>query len=110
MNVPSRKMGRKDIVKVEGLFLKPEETNRIALIAPRATVNLIKDYRIVEKRPVELPETLIGVFPCPNPSCISNAEEPITPVIRVLRQDPPLLQCKYCSRILSPEELLGTSG
>src|SRR3990170_3238439 len=57
MNVSSKKIGKKDIVKVENRVLKPEETNKLALIAPRATVNIIREYKIVEKRSVQLPES-----------------------------------------------------
>lgn len=106
MNVSSKKIGKKDIVKVENRVLKPEETNKLALITPRATVNIIREYKIVEKRSVQLPESFVGVFRCPNPTCISNAREPITYEIRVLKKEPPLLQCKYCARILQPEELI----
>lgn len=106
MNVPSKRLGKKDIVKVENRVLKPEETNKLALIAPRATVNIIKEYKVVEKRSVQLPESFVGVFKCPNPTCISNAREPIISEIRVVKKEPPLLQCKYCARILQPEELI----
>lgn len=105
MNVLSKKLGKKDIVKVENLFLKASETNRLALIAPRATVNIIRDYKIVEKRFVQLPKSFVGVFKCPNPTCITNRREPIATEIYVLEKQPPLLQCKYCARILQPEEL-----
>ena len=106
MNVPSSKMEKKDIVKIANRFLNPEETNRIALISPRASVNLIKDYKVVEKRNVELPVAFIAVFKCPNPTCISNSNEPITPVIEVIRKTHPILRCKYCARILQPEDIL----
>ena len=106
MNVPSVKMEKKDILKIGNKFLNPDETNRIALIAPRATVNLIRNYRVFEKRKIELPETFINVFRCPNPTCISNSEEPITPVIEVVEKSGPLLRCKYCARLMQPEDLL----
>lgn len=106
MNVPSGKMGKKDIVKIADRFLNRDETDRIALIAPRATVNLIKDYKVIEKRSVELPESFIGVFKCPNPTCISNSKEPIRSTIDVVRKSPPLLRCKYCGRLLEPQDLL----
>ena len=106
MNVPSSKMVKKDIVKIASRFLSPEETNRIALIAPRATVNLVKDYKVIEKRRVELPEAFTNVFKCPNPTCISNSKEPIIPVVEVVKKTPPLLRCKYCARLLQPEDLM----
>ena len=106
MNVPSRKLGKKDIVKIASRFLSPEETNRIALISPRATVNIIRNYRVVEKRRVELPEAFIGIFKCPNPTCISNSGEPIAPTLLVEGRDPPILRCKYCARIFQPRDLI----
>lgn len=106
MNVPSSKMGRKDIVKIGNRFLSPEESNRIALIAPRATVNIVQDYKVVEKRSVRLPQAFVNVFRCPVPTCISNSPEPIVPEILVLRANPPTLKCKYCGRLLYPEDVL----
>ena len=106
MNVPSNKMEKKDIVKIANKFLSRDETNHIALIAPRATVNLIKAYKVIEKRIVEIPEAFINIFKCPNPTCISNSKEPITPIIEVVKKTPPLLRCKYCSRQAEPEDLM----
>src|SRR6478752_262351 len=60
LNVPSSKHGKKDIIKVENRFLETDETNKLALIAPNATINIIKDYRLIEKRKIHLPDTIIG--------------------------------------------------
>ena len=106
MNVLSKKLGKKDIIKIENRFLKPEETNRITLISPRATVNLIRNYEVVEKRKVEIPDTFVNVFKCPNPTCITNSIEPISHIIYVVRKNPPLLKCRYCGRLLSPNEVV----
>ena len=106
MNVPSSKMGKKDILKIADRFLSPEETDRIALIAPRATVNIIRDYGVIEKRKVHLPKSFVNVFRCPNPTCVSNSPEPIIPELVVLRVDPPTLKCKYCGRMIYPEDVL----
>ncbi|MEM3078353.1 MAG: aspartate carbamoyltransferase regulatory subunit [Nitrososphaerales archaeon] len=106
MNVSSKKLGKKDIIKIENRFLKPEETNRIALIAPKATANLIRNYQVVEKRKVEIPDKFVDVFKCPNPTCISNSNEPISHIIDVVKKDPPTLKCRYCGRLLSPNELI----
>lgn len=105
MNVPSNKLGKKDMVKVENRFLKVDETNKIAFISPRATVNLIRNYKVVEKRKVYLPDVLEGVFSCPNPTCISNSGEPLKPILMVVSKDPTRLRCKYCLRIVESEEL-----
>lgn len=105
MNVPSGKHERKDIIKVENRFLGPGETNKLALIAPKATVNIVRDYKVVEKRNVELPKEFVGIFDCPNPSCISNSEE-VRPVIDVIDKTRQTLKCRYCSRILNVGELI----
>ena len=107
MNVPSSKIGKKDVVKVANRFLRPEETDKIALVAPQATVNIIRNYRVAEKRKVELPNVFIGLLKCPNPTCISNMQnEPITPTIDVIDKETPLLKCRFCQRLISPSDTL----
>jgi aspartate carbamoyltransferase regulatory subunit len=101
MNVESKKEGKKDIVKVEDRELKEEEVNRIALIAPHATINIIRDYKVVEKRHVDLPDEIVGVVRCQNPSCISNTKEPIESRMRVVAKNPVLLRCLYCEQPLT---------
>lgn len=102
MNVSSKKMGKKDIVKVEGKFLGEEELNKIALIAPGATINIIKDYKIEKKFKVTPPERLEGILKCPNRNCISNAErEPITPKFKIVKRSTLFAVCEYCGRRFS---------
>ena len=66
LNVPSSKHMKKDIIKVENKFLEQVETDKLALIAPHATINIIRDYKLVEKRKINLPDSIIGIFDCPN--------------------------------------------
>lgn len=99
MNVPSQKMGRKDIVKVEGKFLSTEELNKIALISPNATINLIKDYEIVKKFKVTLPSVVEGLIVCPNRMCISNSpREPIRSIFYVSFEKDVVARCHYCGK------------
>jgi aspartate carbamoyltransferase regulatory subunit len=98
MNVESSKLGKKDIVKVEDRELKEEEVNRIALIAPDATINIIRDFLVIEKHLVDLPDLIIGVVRCQNPSCISNTEEPIKSRVLVKTKNPVVLRCVYCEQ------------
>jgi aspartate carbamoyltransferase regulatory subunit len=98
MNVESGKLGKKDIVKVEDRELKEEEVNRIALIAPDATINIIRDFLVIEKHHVDLPDQIMGVVRCQNPNCISNTEEPIKSRITVKAKNPVLLRCIYCEQ------------
>jgi len=101
MNVESQKLGRKDIVKVEDRELKEEEVNRIALIAPAASINIIRDFKVIEKRNVDLPDEIVGVVRCQNPSCISNTAEPIRSRMIVKAKNPVLLRCTYCEQPLT---------
>ncbi|MFQ5969019.1 MAG: aspartate carbamoyltransferase regulatory subunit [Nitrososphaerales archaeon] len=106
MNVPSSKLKRKDIIKVENKFLESNETNKLALLAPKATINIIRDYKVVEKRKVELPDTFVGIFKCSNPKCVTNSKEDIVVIIDVIDKSKQTLKCRYCSRILNVSELI----
>lgn len=101
MNVGSRKLGKKDIVKVEDRELREDEVNKIALIAPGATINIVRDYAVVEKYTVDLPDVIVGVVRCQNPSCISNTNEPIKPKMLVKGKNPVVLRCFYCDQPLT---------
>jgi len=97
MNVKS-KIGKKDIVKVENRELEPKEVNKIALIAPKATINIIRNYEVVKKYRVNVPDEIVGIVRCPNPRCISNTKEPIESRFRVISKDPIRIKCCYCER------------
>ena len=97
------KLGKKDIVKVENRELAKEEVDKIALIAPKATINIIRDYSVAEKHRVELPDELVGITCCSNPTCISNYKEPVPSRFNVLSKDPPRIKCYYCER--EPEDI-----
>ena len=106
MNVPSKRIKTKDIVKIEGRALDSQEVNRIALVAPHASINIIRNYAVVEKQEVTLPKVIEGVLKCINPTCISNSNEPIMARFYVESEDPLLLQCHYCGYILEKAEVL----
>lgn len=106
INARSGKFGKKDIVKVEGRKLEEEEINKIALTAPEASINIIEDFEVVEKREVQLPEEITGITKCANPTCITNASEPVTPKFEVASKSPIELRCKYCERITGEDKLL----
>jgi len=99
-NVASRKEGKKDILKIERRELRKEEVDRIALIAPHATINIIRDYEVVEKKGVTVPPVIRGVVKCPNPGCISNANEPIESSFEVLGKG---LHCCYCDWMITKD-------
>jgi len=100
MHVQSKRAKWKDIVKVEDRELNPQEMNKIALVAPNATINIIRNYKVVKKYSVELPDTIKGIVKCENPNCISNQKEPVEPTFDVLQKNPPSLRCHYCERKL----------
>ena len=102
MNV-SGKMGKKDIVKVENRELDPHELDKIALIAPKATINIIREYEVVKKHKVELPNEVVGIAKCSNPTCISNAREPVKSRFQIVCKDPLRIKCYYCDR--EPEDI-----
>ncbi len=105
MNVPSQEHGEKDIVKIEGRKLEEEEVNKIALVAPTATINVIENFEVVEKKEVELPEIIEGVVECSNPACITNTSEPVQLRFEVVSETPIRLRCTYCERITEEDEL-----
>jgi aspartate carbamoyltransferase regulatory subunit len=105
LNVPSGKFKKKDIIKVENKFLKDDDTNKLAVIAPKATINIIKDYKLVEKRRVALPNEIDRIFRCSNPDCITNSSEHIESVMDVIDKDGRVLKCRYCSRVLDVNKL-----
>jgi aspartate carbamoyltransferase regulatory subunit len=106
LNVPSSKHMKKDIIKVENKFLEQVETDKLALIAPHATINIIRDYKLVEKRKINLPDSIIGIFGCPNLNCITNSEEDIRSTIDIIDKEKILLRCKYCARTITIDEIV----
>lgn len=107
MNVPSKKLGKKDMVKIEWVELSQEQVDRIAIVAPSATINLIRDWKVVEKRRVELEERLINILRCPNPNCITNsAGEPIKTSFTVKKKVPLIVMCDYCGYCMGREEAI----
>ncbi len=97
MNVPSNRLGRKDIVKVEGRELSQNEVDVLSLIAPAATINIVRDFDVVEKHRVSRPETVVGILSCPNANCISTANEPVESRFDVLDDG---VRCAYCDTII----------
>jgi len=107
INFKSEKLGRKDIVKVENLKLTATVTDRLALVAPTATINIIENARVVEKRLIHVPEEFRGLLRCPNPNCITNVEEVSTYFVREGEESRPAVRCSYCERLYKdPSELL----
>ncbi|MHC5210981.1 MAG: aspartate carbamoyltransferase regulatory subunit [Planctomycetota bacterium] len=104
LNLDSAKAGRKDIIKIEKREVTPSEVERIALISPRATFSIIRDFQVTKKFTPTLPERIENLIKCPNPSCISNSPW-VTTTFAVLRPDPLRVRCHYCERSLKKEEI-----
>lgn len=106
MNVESKKMGKKDIVKLIDMSPKKQTVDKISLVAPNATFNAIKDFNVVEKRKAERPNRVVGILRCPNPKCITNDEkEHVTSVLRLMDRESPLYVCQYCDRMVEEEAI-----
>jgi aspartate carbamoyltransferase regulatory subunit len=103
-NLESKRMGTKAIIKIADRFFADDEVNRIALVAPEAKLNIIKNYSVVEKKTVELPDTLVGIARCMNPNCVTNHEN-IPTKFHVMSKKDVLLQCAYCDKITDQEHL-----
>ena len=103
-NLISKKLGKKAIIKLSDTFFIDKEINKIALVAPQAKLNIIRNYRVVEKKIVEVPEEIIGIVKCMNPKCITNNERIITK-FRVVSKKDVKLKCHYCEKITDQEHI-----
>lgn len=103
-NFISKRLGKKAIIKLSNVFFKDSDINRIALVAPEAKLNIIKDYKVVEKRIVEVPDDIQGIVRCVNPKCITNNENVQTKFV-VEDKKKIKLRCHYCEKITDIEHL-----
>ena len=94
-NLASQRYGKKGIIKVAGYYFKEDELNKIALIAPNAVINIIHDYKVTEKRKVNLPNDIYGIVRCNNPKCITN-NEPMETHFHVIDRENIEIKCHYC--------------
>ena len=107
MNVPSSKHGRKDIIKIEDRELTQDELDRLALIAPKASVAIIRSYTVAEKREVSIGSELVNIARCTFSNCITtNPREPQDHRLKVVNSDPIELRCRYCGRPQNMGELV----
>ncbi len=98
-NLDSQKLGKKAIIKIADKFPSMDDVNKIALIDPGAVINIIRDYQVVEKKKVELPETISTFFKCINPKCITNNDN-VETKFKVINKDGKInLKCYYCEKI-----------
>lgn len=107
MNLTSKFLGKKGIIKIGGKIIDQKEVNKIALVAPNATVNIIKDYEVVKKFKVVVPDIIEGIVKCFNPNCVSN-DHNIQAKLHVINKNPIKLRCHYCERIMSANDILSS--
>ena len=96
-NLQSKKLGKKGIIKIADKFFTDDEINRIAVVAPNVKLNIIRNYEVVEKRELSLPDELIGIVKCANPKCITN-NEPMLTRFHVADKEKCIIRCHYCEK------------
>jgi len=103
-NLESKKYGKKAIIKVSDIYFTEEEINKIALVAPAARLNIIRNYEVVEKHELTIPGEIEGIVRCFNPTCITN-HEIIKTRFSIISKKPLRLKCYYCEKITDEEHL-----
>ena len=104
LNFSSKGLGMKDIIKVEKRELTPDEINRVAIFAPHATINIIRDFKVTKKFKVQIPDSIHNVIVCPNPKCVTNVEKITT---RFTRIETGLYKCEYCEKTYQISTITG---
>ena len=95
-NLESKSLGKKGIIKIADRFFKDEEINLISLVAPMATINIIRDFEVVEKKTISIPETVVGIAKCANPMCVTNNQDIETRFSTIVEDNEIKLLCHYC--------------
>jgi len=103
-NLKSSKLGTKGIIKITNKFFEPNVINKIALVAPNAKLNIIKNFQVVEKRNIVLPDEIHDIIQCGNPKCITN-NEPVPTLFFVVDKDDVKVKCNYCERMIHQEDI-----
>ncbi len=106
INLSSKLYGKKGIIKIADRFFEDEELNKLALIAPEATVNVIRNFEVMEKKKIEMPEEIVGIAKCMNPKCVTN-HQPIQTRFKTLTKDGRVqLLCHYCEKITDSDHII----
>ena len=104
-NLDSKKLGKKGIIKIADKFFCDEEINRISVVAPNVKLNIIRDYEVVEKKEVRMPDELRGIVKCANPKCITNNQN-VRTKFDVVGSSPIVLKCHYCEKLTDQEHIV----
>ena len=105
INLASRIYGKKGIIKIADKFFEDDELNKLALIAPKATVNIIRDFKVVEKKKIVMPEEIIGIAKCKNPKCVTNHQPVKTRFKTIDNGNDVSLLCRYCEKITDSKHI-----
>ena len=106
INLTSKVHGKKGIIKIADKFFENDELNKLALIAPNATVNVIRDFQVVEKKKLEMPKEVIGIARCRNPKCVTNHQPITTRFATVEKNNEIQLLCHYCEKITTTKYII----
>ena len=103
-NLDSKKLGKKGLIKIADRFFSDEEVSKISVVAPNVVLNTIRDYKVVEKREVRMPDELHNIIKCNNLNCITN-NEPMATHFYVANRDTHTLKCRYCEKEVSLDKI-----
>ena len=104
INLNSKKLGKKGVIKLNDRFLTQEEVNKIGILAPEATVSIIKDYKVKEKITVKIPKVINNIVKCSNPNCMTNVEA-VNTRFDVISDEPFKIRCNYCERTMGRKDI-----
>lgn len=104
VNFESKKLGKKGVIKIGNRFLTKDEVDKIAMVAPEAKINIIKEFEVKEKFNVEIPKVIHGTMKCPNPKCITSSQ-PMKTKFHVLDKEPLRVRCHYCERSIGRDDI-----
>ncbi len=105
LNLPSKLISLKDLLKIENRVLTNDEANEVVIFAPEATINIIKDFEVIQKMTTHFPRTIENIFLCPNPACITH-NEPVTSLFNIEDQGKQIkLTCHYCEKSFDRDQV-----
>ncbi|MBR9699063.1 aspartate carbamoyltransferase regulatory subunit [Candidatus Woesearchaeota archaeon] len=104
LNLKSKKMGKKGVIKFSNRVLTQDEVNKVALLAPEATVSIIEDYKVKKKIRIKIPQIIENIVKCSNPNCITNKED-VKTRFDLAKEEPLQIRCAYCERMMGREDI-----
>lgn len=103
-NLESKKLGKKGLIKISDRFFTDDEVNKISVVAPNVVLNTIRNYNVVEKREVKMPDEIHNIIKCNNLNCITN-NEPMSTHFYIANRDTHTLKCRYCEKEVSLDDI-----